>query len=84
MNYTERVNVSAVISNATIIWIDAGFDINETFIFNETLGLWVLTFNTSRLSYGTWGLTFDGDPGDNNLAEDRVDLAITVKKIQHR
>ena len=81
LNYTESVNVSAAITIATIKWIDAGFGINETFTFNVTSGLWELTFNTSRLSYGTWGLTFDGIPADSYLAEDRVDLAITVKKI---
>ncbi|MGY5858004.1 MAG: DUF2341 domain-containing protein [Candidatus Thorarchaeota archaeon] len=80
LNYTETVS-GAVINNATIRWIDSGFGINETFTFNVTSGLWELHFNTSQMSYGTWGVTFDGIPGLSTLAEDRVDLAITIKKI---
>ncbi|MBY8998639.1 MAG: hypothetical protein KGD60_12995, partial [Candidatus Thorarchaeota archaeon] len=80
LNYTETEQ-KTVIDNATIRWIDSGFGINETFTFNVTSGLWELHFNTSQLSYGTWGVVFDGIPGDSNLAEDRVDLAITISKI---
>ena len=80
LNYTESVS-GFTIDNGTIRWFDQSANINETFTFNPLSGLWELEFNTSKLSYGTWGVTFDGIPAESDLAEDRVDFAITVKKI---
>jgi len=81
LNYTESES-GITIYNGTIEWVDNGFTIFENFTYNATSGLWVLQFNTSSMSYGTWGATFDGTPGSPNLAEDRVDLAITIEKIE--
>jgi hypothetical protein len=69
------------IENATISWDYAEFNIHEIFTYNPTSGLWELQFNTSRMAFGTWGLSFEGIPYDSNYAADIVDLVITIRKI---
>ena len=81
LNFTENVE-NNTISNATIHWVDSfGFGINEYFEYNTTLGLWILEFNTSRMAFGTWGLSFTGTPGDKNYAEYTTVLTLTIRKI---
>ncbi len=80
LNFTET-ELGVTIDNATIRWVHSGFAINETFTFNVSSGLWELQFNTSRMAYGTWGIAFNGVPGDANFAEDVVALTITIVKI---
>jgi len=69
------------IDNATIEWIHEGFNIYENFTYNPISGFWELQFNTSRMAYGTWGIAFNGVPGNPNLGEDIVTLTITIIKI---
>ncbi|MFW9956423.1 MAG: hypothetical protein ACFFCT_00010 [Candidatus Odinarchaeota archaeon] len=78
----NQTQTGEFIENATISWIDSAFGIYENFTYNSTSGLWELKFDTSRLSFGTWGITFEGIPGDYNLAADRIDLVITIRKIR--
>ncbi|MHA1423113.1 MAG: hypothetical protein ACTSSD_13565 [Candidatus Thorarchaeota archaeon] len=80
LNFTERQD-GTPINESTIVWFDDGFGVNETFTFNPISGLYELHFNTSQLSYGTWGVTFSGTPDDTNYASDRIDIAVTITKI---
>ncbi len=88
--YTEiitfRVNFTAPSLNDTPIdlafvnWYDSRFGVNLTFT-NIGGGIWELVFDTTDASFGTWGITFFGDPDDDIYATATVSLTLTIKKI---
>ncbi|MHA2143130.1 MAG: hypothetical protein ACXADD_16735 [Candidatus Thorarchaeota archaeon] len=69
------------IDNGTIKWVYSGFGINYNFTYNNLTKMWELSFDTSEMAFGTWGLAFFGTPADSNLADDVVTLTITIRKI---
>ncbi|MFX1484476.1 MAG: hypothetical protein ACFFCP_14955, partial [Promethearchaeota archaeon] len=82
LNLTERANDTTV-DSGTVYWYEEAFNgLNLTFIFNDTLKLWVLDFNTSLGFYGTWGLTFRAFPSDPILAPSTATLTLTISKIE--
>ena len=81
LNYTETT-YNSTMWNATVYWVDSsGKGFTEHFAFNSTTRLWVLQFNTSRMAYGTFGITFSGVPADTFYAKTTVDLTLTIAKI---
>jgi hypothetical protein len=88
--YTEiitfRVNFTAPSLNDTPIdfafvkWYDSRLVVNLTFT-SLGGGLWELVFDTSNAKFGTWGITFFGDPDDPIYATATVSLTLTIKKI---
>ncbi|MHA2242388.1 MAG: hypothetical protein ACXACE_12345, partial [Candidatus Thorarchaeota archaeon] len=80
LTFNETVS-EATITNATIRWVFSARGIDYNFTVNNVTGLWSLTFDTTELAYGTWGLTFRATPSDSKLAETVATLTITIKPI---
>ncbi|MFW9793449.1 MAG: hypothetical protein ACFFEE_04030 [Candidatus Thorarchaeota archaeon] len=82
LNLTEKAS-NGTIDDATVYWYESGFEnLNVTFIFNATSGLWELEFNTSLGLYGTWGLTFRAFPNNPLYASSTATLTLTIRKIE--
>jgi hypothetical protein len=79
LNYTETIS-NITIDAANVMWQipDAGLSGNLTSIGN---GIWRAVFDTSDAGFGTWGVTFRGEPTDPILAETATTLTLTIKRI---
>jgi hypothetical protein len=74
-------NLTSIITDADVYWYSTDFNgLLLNFTYNSTLSLWVLDFNTTLGFYGTWGLTFTGDPTDEILAQSNAAMTLTIAR----
>jgi hypothetical protein len=67
-------------TNARVSFNLSSFNIQEFFV-EVGDGIYTLTFNTSRMSYGVWGLTFGAVPENPFFASNYTSIALIIDRI---
>jgi hypothetical protein len=90
VTYSRLVNItvqlsapdfSINISNAHVVWVLSERGLNGNFTPLGHDGLFFVTFNTTDVGYGIWGLSIRATPDDPLYSSSSTQLSLTIKRI---
>ncbi|RLI49474.1 MAG: hypothetical protein DRO73_06290 [Candidatus Thorarchaeota archaeon] len=85
VNFTEAVDLSASLSNATVMWYISDIEVNGSMIEDPNHpGFYYTDLDTTIPGYGIWAITIRAIPDDPQFSNAVTSLTLTIKRIPTR
>ncbi len=79
--YLSAPDIPVDIDNATVTWVLAEKGLNGTLTGLGSSGLFIVSFNTTEVGYGIWGISFRASPNNPIYSASSTRLSLTIKRI---
>ncbi|MHA2015002.1 MAG: hypothetical protein ACTSUH_04550 [Candidatus Thorarchaeota archaeon] len=85
VNFTEAIDLSASLSNATVMWYISDIEVNGSMIEDPNRpGFYYTDLDTTIPGYGIWAITIRAIPDDPQFSNAVTSLTLTIKRIPTR